>query len=135
MIFFKITIDILCGILNSLGGYHWLFCRRYIMPVVLAVAFSLIIHVWWVGLMVLPVMGTLCLGYFPWGWFGRASWLGLQAVVIGAGACLTGHFAWYFYFPCVVLAFLAGGLLYDLQQIYGDVIFGMILALPLFFIH
>ncbi len=137
MIFLQIFIAISCGALNALGGYHWLFCRRYIMPFILAVGFSIVTHTWWVGSMVLPVMGTLCLGYFKIKnqFLSRGGWLALQAFVIGIGVFLTGHLPWFLYVPNVVLAFVAGGLLYNMKQIEGDVLFGIILALDIFCIH
>ena len=107
------------------------------MPVILAVAFSVISHTLWLGLLVLPVIGTLCLGYFKIKnqFLSRGLWLALQSFMIGIGACVTGHFEWYLFVPSVILAFIAGGLLYDLEQIEGDVIFGVILAMPVFCIH
>jgi hypothetical protein len=67
MIWIKLITILLAGALNSLGGFHWLFCRRFIMPFILGVSVSVICHTWWLGITVLPVMGTLCMGYFGTG--------------------------------------------------------------------
>lgn len=135
MILFQLFIMIVCGALNALGGYHWLFCRRYIMPFVLAIGFFIVTQNVWVGLTVLPVIGTLCLGYFGNGFWGRGSWLALQAFVIGLGAFVTGHLVWFLYAPNVLLALLAGGFLYNISQIEGDVFFGLILSIDILSIH
>lgn len=135
MIFIKIITDIICAALNSLGGHGFLWMRRYVMPVIIGVSLSIIIHIWWVGLMVLPVMGTLCLGYFGKGFWGRGSWLALQALIIGLGLFLTNHLSWYFYIPYVLVSLLLGGFLYDLEQIIGDIIFGVGLSSIVFLVR
>ena len=119
----KIIIDLVCGALNAGGGYHWLWMRRYVMPIVIGIWVSYFTHTWWIGVTVLPVIGTLCLGYFK-GWEGRGGWLAMQAFVIGLGCLVTGHLAWYFFVPYVIGAFILGSTLYNLQQIIGDIIFG-----------
>lgn len=136
MIFIQVITIILSGALNSLGGYHYLFCRRYIMPVIIAITISILTHIWWCGLMVLPVIGTLCLGYdFGRGFLGRGLWLALQAFVIGIGVCVTHHLAWYFFVPYVIIAFLLEGSLYSLFQIIGDIVFGCWLSIIVFFVR
>lgn len=137
MILLQLAIMISCGALNAIGGHGALYCRRYIMPFALGVGFSIVTHTWWVGLMVLPVIGTLCLGYFkiPNQFLARGGWLALQAFVIGIGAFLTGHLPWFFYGPDIILAFVAAGLLYDLQQIEGDILFGLILSTDILCLH
>ena len=135
MIFVKIVADILSGILNSLGGYHWLFCRRYIMPVILCISVSTITHIWWLGFTVLPVIGTLCLKYFsPQSW-GRALWLCLQAIIIGLGLTILGHLAWYFYVPYILLTFGLGYVYKDWWQPLGDFVTGVWLGSILFCLH
>ena len=142
MIIPKIIIDLICGILNALGGYHWLFCRRYIMPFVISVETCLIEwqkkdKQWWEGLLILPVMGTLCLGYFfkkennAWG---RCLWFTLQALVIGTGCLLTGHIVWYFYIGYIIGSVVLGYIYKDWQQIIGDIVTGCYLGSIIFLI-
>lgn len=135
MIEFKLGMLVLCGVLNAMGGYHWLFCRRYMMPFFIGVAVSVSTVIWWTGFMVLPVMGTLCLGYFGSGFWGRGLWLALQAAMIGLGLLLTHHVAWFFYFPYVLIAGLLAGFLYDLEQLISDFIFGSWLGILLLLVH
>ena len=137
----KIIVDILCGVLNAIGGYCWHNARRYIMPVLLGGEAGLIAWEknkkdWWAGLLVLPVIGTLVLGYknFGTGNFSRAMWLFLQAVVIGLGLTITGHVAWYFYLPYIVGAGVLGGIYKDWQQILGDFIAGIYLGIIIYFV-
>lgn len=134
-ILIKLIIDSVCGALNALGGWHILWMRRYLMPVLIGVGCSLSAHIWWLGFLVLPVIGTLCLKYFGGGKFGRGLWLFLQAVVIGLGLFLTGHLAWYFYFPYTVVAGILGGSLFLLFQPVSDAIFGCWLGIIILFIH
>jgi len=135
ILLFKIILDVICGVLNAIGGYCWHNARRYLMPVVIAIGVSLSTGVLWAGLMVIPVMGTLCLGYFGKGFLGRGAWLLLQALVIGLGLFLTHHIGWYFYIPYVIGAGVLGGLLYNIEQVVGDFIFGSWLGLIVFLVH
>src|SRR5258708_5327441 len=105
----KILIDLICGSLSSWGGYSWHNARRFFMPILLALTFGFVTHIWWIGISVLPVIGTLCLGYFFRGnqglqWLGRGLWLALQALVLAFVTCITGHLAWFFYVPYVLVA-------------------------------
>ena len=131
----KLIIDGISGILNALGGYHWLFCRRFIMPCVIALGVSIGSGIWWLGFTVLPVMGTMCLAYFGGKFWGRGLWLALQATVIGAGSLVLGHLAWWFYVPYIGGALLLAGFLYDLEQLIGDFIYGFWLAVIIFLVH
>lgn len=132
----KLAIDAICGVLNSLGGFHFLWMRRYIMPFVLAIAASIQLHILWIGLVVLPVIGTLCLGYFGKGsHFGRGLWLFLQSLVIGIGLLLTGHIYWYFFLPYIVISGVLGGSLVNLFQPIGDFIEGFWLGSIILLIH
>lgn len=139
MIWLELSTIFICGILNSMGGYHWLFCRRYIMPVVLAITFSIVIHIWWIGITVLPVISTLCLSYKDFGFLGnavsRGLWLASQALVLAFGVCIAGHLAWFFYVPYVLLAFVLGFTLFNLTQIIGDIIFGILLSSIILFLR
>lgn len=131
----ELIIDGICGVLFSFGGWHFLWMRRYLMPVLIAISVSIITHSWWIGITVLPVIGTLCLGYFGSNFFGRGLWLFLQAVVIGACSFLTDHLAWYFYIPYCVISFVLAASLYNIFQIIGDIIFGVALGSIVFLVH
>lgn len=134
----KLIAIAVCGGLFSLGGFSFLAARRFIMPFILAIMVSTATNTWWTGLMVLPVIVTLSLGYKNFGQhnFARALWLMVQAVVIGIGLTLTGHLNWFLFIPyCITAAVLAGILNNRLPQIFGDLIFGGILASVLLLIH
>lgn len=134
MIWLELITVMACGALNAWGGYSWHNARRFIMPVLLAVTISFVLHSWLLGFLILPVIGTLCLGYFRLGNFGRGLWLFLQAVVIGLGLFLTGHLTWYFYLLYAVGAGILGGSLVSVYQPIGDVIEGCWLGLIVLFI-
>ena len=142
MIYEKIIVAIGCGVLNALGGYHWLFCRRYIMPVLFGGEATLLAwekkkQDWWAGLLILPVIGTLCLAYknFGTGNLSRALWLLVQALVISIGLTLTGHIFWYVSIGYVVGAGVWGGLYRNWYQPLGDFVVGTWLGCIVFFIH
>lgn len=134
MIFIKILTDLACGALNAWGGWKWHNARRFLMPSLLALTISFALHSWWLGLLVLPVIGSLCLGYFHFGNFGRGLWLFLQSVIIGLGLFLTGHLSWYFYLSYTVVSGVLGGSLVNLWQPLGDAIEGCWLGIILFMI-
>lgn len=120
---------IACGLLNAWGGYSWHNARRFLMPCLLAVNASICSHTWWIGILLLPTMGTLCLGYFGSGNAGRACWIVLQAFMLSIGLFLTGHVAWYFFIPYVIGSGILGGLYKNWYQPLGDMITGSYLGL------
>ena len=134
LLILKLIIDLCCAILNAIGGYCWHNARRFIMPCFLAVGVSLSTGLWWTGFMVLPVMGTLCLGYFGGKFWGRGLWLALQAAVIGLGFVLTGHLWIPFYVAYITVALVLAGTLYNVEEVIGDLIFGGWLGVVLFLI-
>lgn len=135
MLAIKALIDMACGALNAWGGYSWHNARRFIMPCVIAAGVSIATGVWWLGLTILPAMGTLCLGYFGPKFWGRGLWLALQATVIGAGSLALGHLTWFLYAPYIVGALLLAGFLYSIEQVIGDAIFGCWLGAVVFLVH
>lgn len=134
IIILKILIDLTCGILFSWGGYNFLAARRYIMPSVLAVGCCIVLHSLW-GLLVTPVMGTLCLGYFSGHNWGRALWLFLQAVIIGIGLTISGHLAWTVFIPYIITVGILGGIYKNWQQTVGDIYAGIFLGSIIFFVR
>lgn len=120
----KLSIDAICASLNALGGYHFLWMRRYIMPIMIGISFSIITHVWWVLFLTWPAIGTLSIGYSKDGNFGRALWLGVQCAIMGIGLLLTHHIEWYLYFIYIIFGCVLGGLYRNWNQIFGDIITG-----------
>lgn len=142
MIISQILVVIGCGALNSWGGYSWHNARRYLMPILLGGESGLLAwekkkQDWWVGLLILPVIGTLCLGYknFGDGNFSRACWLFVQALVIGLGLTITGHLFWGVYLGYIVGAGILGGLYKDWWQPLGDFLAGCYLGLIILFMR
>ncbi len=137
LLIIKLVISLVCGALDALGGFCFLPARRFILPFVLAVSVSIFLHIWWIGALILPVIGTLCLGYkdFGSGKFSRGFWLFVQYVLVGLGLFLTHHLSWYVYIPYCVLGGILGGSLVDVFQPIGDMIEGIILGAILLFIH
>lgn len=142
MICTQIIVVIGCGVLNAIGGYSWHNARRFLMPILIGGEVELLIWEkqkkdWWAGLLVLPVIGTLCLAYknFGSGNLSRALWLFAQAVVIGLGLLCTGHLIWYFYLGYVLLAGILGGVYKNWWQPLGDFIAGCLLGSIVFFVR
>ncbi len=135
MIFIKIIADLGYGVLNALGGYHWIWARRFIMPFLIGLMVSLQTQIWWCGILVLPSMGTLCLGYFSGHNWGRALWLFVQSVSLSLGLLLFGHLYWYFFVPYIIGAGILGGLYKNWKQEIGDFITGCYLGIIILLIH
>lgn len=136
----KIITILGSGALNAWGGYSWHNARRYLMPVLLGGEAGFIVWEnkrkdWWAGLLVLPVIGTLCLGYFNGKNWGRALWLFLQAIIIGLGLTLTGHIQWFIYIPYIIGAGILGGIYRNWWQPLGDFISGCWLGLIILFVR
>ena len=105
------------------------------MPILLAVNASIFVHTWWVGLMLLPACGTLCIGYSKDGNFGRALWIGLQCFVLGLGLLLTHHLSWLFFVPYILLGCVLGGFYRNWFQPIGDAITGCWMGCIVFLVH
>lgn len=133
----KLAISVICGVLDAVGGFCFLPARRFIMPSILAVSISVLLHTWWLGILVLPVIATLCLAYknFGQGNFSRGMWLFVQYTLVSVGLLLTHHLDWYFALPYCVLGGVLGGSLVSLWQPLGDFIEGFGLGLIVFLIH
>ena len=142
MIELKLILAVTCGVLFSLGGIHWLYCRRFIMPSVLAFEAAFIEwknkdKKWWEGFVVLPVIAILCLAYkdFGSGKFSRGCWLFVVFAVPAAGLVLTGHLFWLYAIPYAIMGGVLGGLLISVWQPLGDFIYGFAFGLIGFLIH
>ena len=101
-----------CAACKLVGELWWHNAQRFIMPPVLALCICLVLHSWWLGLLCLPMIGPLCMGYKDYGksdGFDRAVWLLLICVAAGLGLFLTKHLAWYFYAPYCILGAVWGG--------------------------
>ena len=112
MVELKISIILTCMICKALGEIVNHNFQRFVMPIILAVGICLVLHSWWLGLLVLPMIAPLCMGYKTYGksdGFDRAVWLLLICVVAGLGLCLLHHLAWYFYVPYCILGAVWGG--------------------------
>lgn len=139
----NLIILILCSALNALGGYSFKAARRYILPVVLGIGLSLATKTWWVGLMILPTMGLLSIGYgeksflehiFNDAW-ARFVWFALVCLGVGTGLFLTGHLAWYWFFTYVVVNATLGITIRKYNQIITDLIFGAAIASIVFLVR
>ena len=126
------------GLLDALGGKHWLFCRRFIMPSLIGAGISAIVYsfypVWYAWLTifaVLPMMGTLTLGYPDNGDnFGRALWLFIQAATAGVFLLAISYFfhchliAWWLYIAYTAICGIWGGIYKNWHQFFGDWVTG-----------
>ena len=77
---------------------------------------------------------TTTLGYFSPKFWGRGSWLALQALVIGLGLTIFHYLTWPIYVGYILGALLLAGFGYNWTQKYGDFIFGSWLGLIVWFI-
>jgi hypothetical protein len=125
------------GLLDALGGDHWLFCRRIMMPFLLGIGISAVVfsfydewYNWLTLILIMPMWGTLSLPYSNDGNFGRALWMVLSAVTGGlflvllSCFCHTHLLAWWLYIAYIVIAGIFGGKYKNWKQFKGDWITG-----------
>ena len=101
-----------CIVCKLVGELWWHNAQRFFLPVILAIGICLVLHSWWLGFLVLPMIAPLCMGYSTYGksdGFDRAVWLMLICMAAGLGLFLLHHLVWYFYFPWCILAAVWGG--------------------------
>lgn len=128
-----VFVMLIGGLLDALGGEHWLFCRRYLMPFLLSVGVSTLVYIfhpvwfaWLAGIAVWPMMGTLTLPYSGDGNFGRAVWMFLSAAAGGILLVLSSYFfhchllAWWLYIIYLINCGVWGGKYRLWQQFEGD---------------
>ena len=116
MIEIKLAVVILCAICKLVGELWWHNAQRFIMPLILGIGISLVSHVWWLGLTVLPVIGVIVEGYGDKSWFkhifgdasARGMWLFLICMVVGLGSVITHHLSLWFYIPWCLLGGIWG---------------------------
>ena len=133
---------VLSGVLFSLGGYHWLICRRYIMPLVIAIGCYIVSHSLW-SLGVLVSIPILCTGYgenavftkvFNRGW-SRSVWGLIVALSISLAFFCTGHIPWYWFIAYIAVGFTADNALKNLWQVAGDFIVGCLFGALILIVH
>jgi hypothetical protein len=135
ILIFKIIIYAVGGVFNSWGGYNFLAARRFIWPFAVGGAVSIITVTWWLGLLCLPSMGTLCLGYFKGDNFGHGlRWL-LCGIAMWLGVTILGHLSWFIFIPHVILCGVLCGFSKNWNQRIGDAICGCFLTLPILFVR
>jgi hypothetical protein len=136
-ILYNILTNLICGGLDSWGGYNFIAARRFIMPSVLSLRVWMVTGQWWTMILIWPMMATLTLKYFNGDNAGRAEWVWLQAVVGGLGLTIAWHtvgghhihyLVWWVYVGYIALAGVLGGLYKNWKQWKGDLAVGAYLC-------
>ena len=138
MVELKIAVIIMCAGLKLWGEIAWHDAQRYIMPVILGISTALITGVWWTGLLVLPMIAPICMGYKTYGpsdGFDRAVWLMLIVLAEGLGLSLTHHLSLFIYVPWVILAAIWGGISRKWWNVIIAPISGALIGSMIWFIH
>lgn len=134
----KLTVLSLCAGCKLIGELWWHNAQRYIMPVVIAAGVCLVLHSFWLGLLVLPMIAPLCFGYKTYGnsdGFNRAVWLMAICLFNGLGLTITHHVSWFIFIPWVILSAVWGGTTRNLLNIIIAPISGAIIGIIVFFVH
>lgn len=93
MIWIKLAILLLCAYLNWQGGYNTLWCRRFLMPFILAVSCGFFSQWWWaIPAIFIPMAITLSLHNQN-----RGVWCSIVALSASFALLVTGHLAWYWF--------------------------------------
>ena len=138
MAYLKISVIIIGMICKTLGEIVNHNFHRFILPVCYAIAVSIVGHCWWLGLLVLPMIGTLCLGYKDFGssdGFGRGMWLFLIGITAGLGPALTHHLSWFVFVPYCVICGIWGATTRGLWNVIISPISGLLLMSMIWFIR
>lgn len=139
-------VTVVGGLFDAIGGWHILCFRRFLMPFLLGMGISTLTYIfhpvwysWLVGLAVLPMMGTLCLGYAGGDNFDRGLWLFIQGAVGGLFLTLISLFFhthllfWGFYIVYAILSGVWGGIYKNWEQFFGDWVTGSLAICSLIF--
>lgn len=113
MLIVKLIVLSLCSICKLIGELSWHNAQRFVMPIVLALGICIILHSFWLGFCVIPMIAPLCIGYSDYGksdGFDRAIWLFLICIASGIILALLGHLPWLFYVPWCILSAVWGGI-------------------------
>ncbi len=89
----KLLLIPLCSFLNWAGGYHWLWCRRFVMSFVIAFYCALRIKVWWIFFPIM-VPFAVCLSLHDQN---RGVWCSLDALGASFALLAMGYIHWYFW--------------------------------------
>ena len=142
-----LVVMIVGGLLDAIGGDVIIEMRRFVMPALVGAGISTIVYSfyplwysWMSGLLILPAMGTLTLGYMNGSNFGRGLWLFVQAS-LGFGLLLTLYsiffhvplLAWWLYIIYAVIAGIGGGTYKNLKQFLGDWLTGSLCLCSIIF--
>lgn len=115
----KLVILSSSAALNALGGYHWLWCRRFVMPAIIAGFIAWHLHIWWIFFaMYLPF--CVCLSLHD---HNRGAWCSIDAAGASFALLATGHLHWYWFVLYCGGAYFVGWLVNNklkLNQIPND---------------
>ena len=137
LLIIKLTVLSLCAVCKLVGELWWHNAQRFIMPVIIAVGVCLVLHSWWLGALVFPMIAPLCMGYSAYGksdGFDRAVWLMLICVAEGLGLAILHHLSWFYYVPWVILAAVWGGVTRMWWNVIIAPISGIIIGLLILFV-
>lgn len=133
----------IAAVLNFLGGWHWLFCRRFIMPFICAVVASISTECWWLGITMLVAMAPLTIGYgehsilehiFNDAW-ARFVWMVLVAFGFSAGPCWAGYLSPWMCILYVVANATVAMTCRNINVRVSDPLFGLGLSSILLLLH
>jgi hypothetical protein len=134
----KLSIEVIGAVCKLIGELWWHNSQRFIMPVCYGIAVSIVSHTWWLELTVLPMIGTISLGYKDFGTsdaFDRGMWLFLIGITAGLGPALTHHLSWFVLVPFCVICGVWGATTRGLWNVIIALVSGLLLMSLIWFIH
>jgi len=135
----KLIVLSSCAVCKLLGETMQHNFQRFIMPIILAIGICIVLHSFWLGFLVLPMIAPICLGYQDYGkqsdGFDRAMWLGMILITEGIGLVLMHHVSWFIYVPWCVLGFIWGGVTRSWWNVIIAPISGLIIGSIIFMVH
>ena len=134
----KLIVIALCAGCKLIGELWWHNAQRYIMPVIIGIAVSIISQVWWLGIVCLPMIAPIDLGYKFYGTsdsFARGMWLFTICLVAGLGITLLHHVSFLYFVPYCILGGAWGATTRNLSNIIIAPVSGILIGSLIFFVH
>ena len=134
----KITVVSLCAICKVIGELWQHNLQRFVMPLILAIGICIVLHSFWIGFLVLPMIAPLCMGYSVYGksdGFDRAVWLLIICLAEGIGLAVLHHLSWFIFIPWVIIAAVWGGVTRLWWNVIIAPISGALIGAIIFFVR
>ena len=134
----KLLVVAMCMGLKLLGEIVNHDFQRFVLPPIYSLAVSYITGTWWLGLLTLPMIAPIDLGYKDYGSkdsVARALWLFVICVVGSFSLAWLGYISWGFEIPFLICSGWVGTLDRNIWNVIGAPLNGLTIGLPILALH